>query len=232
MIAAIKKVEDSYNGERKTIEEWLAWEKRKREELLGLDKVGKFAYFSAALLQRAMRGEMFEKRAQLFAENFRSEKDIIPKNIERLLKEKNCYRWTIAEGVKIVMDVKRTVFSKDFFWDDYFDKAKREANSGFKDDLFLKMKGVGQKVRDFALSLFLDEYLAVDVHIKRVLKRWGVEKSEDYGKVKEAARRLAESVGLSMWELDRVLWHFGRAVCESSPKCKICPVRDDCEGVK
>ncbi|MCX7703957.1 MAG: hypothetical protein N2234_07685, partial [Planctomycetota bacterium] len=193
-----------------------------------LNKVGKFAYFGAALLQRAMKGEMFETRACIFANNFESTEDINPQKVERLLKEKNCYRWKKQEGVRIIMDAKEIVFSRNFSWGEYFKEAKQKVSNGFRDDPFLEIKGVGQKVRDFALSLFLDEYLAVDIHIKRILNRWRVVKSEDYDKVKEAAEAVARNAGLSMRELDRVLWHFGRSICDSKPKCGVCPIKGDC----
>ena len=127
-------------------------------------------------------------------------------------------------------------------WGVYLNEAKTKYKDNFVEDEFLSIKGVGLKVRDLALSCFLKEYSANDVHVVRVLVRTGLfvygygdidigtnpNKKEDYLFMRKLIIRLSGESDFSPGELDRIFWHFGRTICKKKPDCQKCLVKNDC----
>lgn len=226
----LKRIKDCWSGREKTLEEWLLWWERQREEAWRLDKVGKFAVFTAGLLQRAMPGTSFLRRRSLFLQHIKTPDDLNEQSIKRLLKQEG-YRF-IQDGVCVALDAARIVFNDGFRWEDYFKTALHKAPL-FPECPFLKIRYVGLKTRNFALSLFLDEYIAPDRHIRRILSRLGFLKTPNMKgeEVVSAAQKLAKVLGISLMLVDRFLWHLGRTVCRKNQNCcYICPLEEICRS--
>lgn len=127
-------------------------------------------------------------------------------------------------------------------WQDYFIGADLCARDGFLDCPFLKIKGVGRKTRDLALTDFTLQYPVIDVHVKRVMGRTGLAGSvavnlkkdspskKEYDGLRDRCFELAKENGLMPAELDRLLWHFGRLICKKTPLCSNCSLQSKCLG--
>jgi len=221
-------IHDTWAGQTLTFAEWLKWWEKERRKVWRLDEVGKFANFSAALLQRAMPGSAFWRRKLLFEEKLKTRADITRGKIETLLRREG-YRF-LRDGVEVVLNAAKIAFAADFRWETYFAQARKEAPY-FLDDPFLKIRNVGLKTRNFALSLFLEEFIAPDRHIKRILQRLGLighHRVSGFEAV-VAAQTLAQRLGMSLTQLDRLLWHLGRTVCRKNhTACQICPLNPLC----
>ena len=127
-------------------------------------------------------------------------------------------------------------------FDEYFEKAKEEHKNNFPDDDFLKIKGVGFKVRDLALSCFLKEYSANDFHVVDVLVRTGLilygygdlnfgtnpNDEKNYLFLRNLIVKISKQAHYSPGEIDRIFWHFGRAICKNKPLCEECPIKNIC----
>lgn len=49
-----------------------------------------------------------------------------------------------------------------------------------------------------------------------------------YLPIREPCLNLSEDAKISLGELDRIFWHFGKSVCSGKPKCNICPIQEKC----
>jgi len=222
--------EAEMGGERRSVGAWVDRYRNEVARRRRWPEIRKFAWFAAALLQRQMPGERFFRRAEAFTDAFRRRSDVNAKTVRRLLRGLG-YRWGAAEGARIVLAARTVAASPAFDWSDYVSRAEAEAETGFCGDPFLAIKGVGRKVRDFALSLFSESYCAVDVHLRRVLRRvFGLE-GRDYRTAERFVRRTAAACGLTPGAVDRTLWHFGRGVCGATPRCGECPLAERCGSV-
>ena len=125
-------------------------------------------------------------------------------------------------------------------WDNYFKESSDKRFTGFLDDRFLKIRGVGRKVRDLAITDFTLEYLVVDIHVKRTIHRFGyfyckdptgpVTKKE-YDGIREICFILSKELDLFPAQFDRALWHLGRTYCKKTPLCNECPNKYICQMV-
>ncbi len=92
-------------------------------------------------------------------------------------------------------------------------------------------RGVGPKCANLALGVALAvPAISVDVHVHRVVNRWGLVRTNTPEKTLKA---LEPIVPRGLWvDVNRVLMPFGKNTCVSTrPKCSTCPVRDDCAQV-
>ena len=91
--------------------------------------------------------------------------------------------------------------------------------------------GVGPKCANLALGVARDvPRISVDVHVWRVVNRWGYVQ----GRTPEATLAALERVlPKKYWiEINRLLVPFGKHVCTGTlPKCSTCPVLDMCRQV-
>jgi endonuclease III len=91
--------------------------------------------------------------------------------------------------------------------------------------------GVGPKCANLALGVARDvPRISVDVHVWRVVNRWGYVE----GRTPEATMQALERVlPKKYWiEINRRLVPFGKHVCTGvRPKCSICPVLEYCRQV-
>lgn len=97
-------------------------------------------------------------------------------------------------------------------------------------------------MRDLALSCFLKEYSANDFHVVDVLVRTGLilhgygnldfgtnpNDEKNYLFLRNLIIKISEQTPYSPGEIDRIFWHFGRAICKSKSLCEECPVKNIC----
>ena len=146
------------------------------------------------------------------------------------------------------MAVKELLTAPGFSWPGYFAQAEAKWQDGFEDDPveLKRVKGIGDKVRDFALSEFSDYYCAPDLHVCRMMARTGLIlhglgdpgiSTVGYGFVRRVIQELARETGfpgghdaLSPAHIDRMFWYYGqdRSCCGAKPECSECPADDVC----
>lgn len=93
------------------------------------------------------------------------------------------------------------------------------------------LKGVGPKCANLALGVATGQAaISVDIHVHRVVNRWGFVKTATPEKTLLA---LEKAVPLVQWiDINRLLMPFGKHICTGTlPKCSTCPVFDFCERV-
>lgn len=95
-----------------------------------------------------------------------------------------------------------------------------------------KLKGMGVAlVCEYIKGIGID-VIKPDVHLRRILGRLGYSKKENasVGEALEISQSISESLGLSLRELDTILWQYctdGKFnICGNDPKCGKCPVVD------
>ncbi len=95
----------------------------------------------------------------------------------------------------------------------------------------LSFNGVGPKCAHLALGIACQQpYISVDVHVHRVMNRWGYVATKTPEKTTKA---LEEKLPKNYWiETNRLLMPFGKNICQGQwPKCDHCPVADMCPKI-
>jgi endonuclease III len=147
------------------------------------------------------------------------------------------------QGGKVITQVKE-IFNEKFNndWNQYFMIADKNYKNDFPNDPFLKIKNIGFKVRDLALSNFSPKYIAIDEHVVEVIKRTGLicyaypfrlelttNQSDDYLQLRELCVNISELAGIEPRELDRLLWLHGKYICSGrNKKCRNCVINNMC----
>ena len=224
-----------------TIEQWRLNYLKELKLNNSLSDFEKFKVFIAGLLLRASKGEVGGKLYDAFNDKIKKFGDLKEENIRKALKDSG-YRFQ-NQGTETVLSSKELLFNKyQGKWDKYFKEAKKNYINNFPDDDFLKIKGVSFKVRDLALSCFLKEYSANDFHVVDVLTRTGLilygygdlnfgtnpNNEKNYLFLRNLVIKISKETAYSPGEIDRILWHFGRAICRSNPLCEKCPIKNIC----
>jgi endonuclease-3 len=97
------------------------------------------------------------------------------------------------------------------------------------DDAFLRsLPGIGPKCAALVLGVAANiPGVSVDVHVQRIVHRWGIVTTT---KPPETARALERLVPRDLWiDVNRLLVPFGKHVCTAlAPHCPTCPVRASC----
>jgi endonuclease-3 len=91
--------------------------------------------------------------------------------------------------------------------------------------------GVGPKCANLALGVACNEpRISVDVHVWRVVNRWGYVEARTPEKAEEALKKVLPR---RYWiEINRLLVPFGKHICTGKrPRCSICPVLEYCRQV-
>jgi endonuclease-3 len=91
--------------------------------------------------------------------------------------------------------------------------------------------GVGPKCANLALGVAAGvARISVDVHVWRVVNRWGYVEATTPEKTEKALERVLPK---KYWiEINRLLVPFGKHVCTGvRPKCSVCPVLEYCRQV-
>lgn len=253
----IKKIEgtkSTFNQETKTIKKWVQehLDKIGKNERLITEnsdesKLKIFCILSTDLLMRAIQGERGDKIKEVINDKIKNLNDLNSKTYKEISKSSG-YRF--PKGLKVVLEGLETYFKKiNYNWETYFKEANKMENikEDFSTDELREIKYVSFKVRDLALSNFNKNYVAIDINVVRVITRLGLidfgydivdppciemgnnpSKTENYLFMHHLLKKLADDSKLSLVEIDRAFWHFGRTVCKTKPKCKECVIKDYC----
>ena len=92
----------------------------------------------------------------------------------------------------------------------------------------MSFNGVGPKCAHLALGIACHQpYISVDVHVHRVMNRWGYVSTKTPEKTVKA---LEAKLPKDYWiETNRLLMPFGKNICQGQwPKCEQCPLADMC----
>lgn len=98
-------------------------------------------------------------------------------------------------------------------------------------ETLLAFKGVGPKCAHLTLGIACQQpYISVDVHVHRVVNRWGYAETKTPEKTTQA---LETKLPKELWiETNKLLMPFGKQICKSQyPKCSNCPLEDICPKV-
>ena len=103
-------------------------------------------------------------------------------------------------------------------WQKYFSEAEENRKDNFLSDKLLLIKGIGLKVRNLALSNFSPHFVAVDIHVGRVIDRIGFFRDRINSRkmnlryLYSFVTALAEETEYqySETDFDRIFWHFGK----------------------
>lgn len=98
-------------------------------------------------------------------------------------------------------------------------------------EVMLGFKGVGPKCAHLALGIGCGQpYISVDVHVHRVVNRWGYVETKTPEKTTQA---LEQKLPQRHWiETNELLMPFGKQICQGTrPRCSICPVESMCAQV-
>lgn len=93
------------------------------------------------------------------------------------------------------------------------------------------LRGVGPKCAKLALGVAARHPgISVDVHVHRVVNRWGLLQTKTPEKTMDALEKLLPE---KKWiDVNRLLMPFGKHICVlQSPHCSTCPVLDYCRQV-
>ena len=155
-----------------------------------------------------------------------------------------------TRGLEVILSTRKIVEPSFFQWEQYFHEAERRYENGYVTDNFLKIKGVGKKVRDFALSEFSTFYCAIDRHVADVIRRtglllygygkpdFGTSPNENYDFLQKLLMKFSKetrwapdsSQGYSPKEIDSMFWFFSQegGICKGRPECSRCPIKHLC----
>lgn len=256
LIALMLPTTIQFEGKPYTIEEW---RRRVLNEVRTGRKQGKMVifnkYVSGLLEGYGTRGEYQEnQRRQLMSNRLLNFLDVTKENVYQILVENK--KFGKEKGVRIVMGAKEIVEPDSFDWEDYFKRAEAHYTDGFKNDDFLKIKGIGSttkvsKTRDYAISQFSEYYCAIDRNVARLLTRtglilhgygeltFGTSATENYEFMKLLIDCFSKdflgwepisSKGYSPKEIDAMFWLFASnsGICRSEPQCNACPINKIC----
>ena len=92
------------------------------------------------------------------------------------------------------------------------------------------LKGVGPKCANLALGVATGKGgISVDVHVHRVVNRWGLIQTKTPEKTMAALEAI---VPPKKWvDINRLIMPFGKHICKMIPLCSTCPVLEYCRQV-
>ncbi|MEM8808115.1 MAG: endonuclease III [Cyanobacteria bacterium P01_G01_bin.38] len=97
-------------------------------------------------------------------------------------------------------------------------------------DVMLSFKGVGPKCAHLAMGIACQQpYISVDIHVHRVVNRWGYVETKTPEKSTQA---LEAKLPQQFWiETNQILMPFGKQICKQQPQCDRCPIETMCAKV-
>jgi len=230
---------------RRPLREWVTADRaeaRERREKADVHSI--FVRVAAALLERNVTGGSYFSRLRVLGDLLCDPKSLTEPDAETMLRMSG-YRFP-SNGAKTLVAICQHFASSGFSWPTYLAEAEAKWEDGFTEDPLFRIKGIGNKVRDFALSEFSDYYCAPDLHVCRMMARTGLIlhgygdpgfSTVDYGFVRRVIQKLAKDTGfpggpdaLSPAHIDRMFWYYGqdRARCDAKPDCDECPANAIC----
>lgn len=256
IISKIIKIRVSFEGKTQKIEDWLEEDRAQIRENQSLIKyksdendIKILLPILSDLLVRATKGERGNRVYEELKKSIKSKQDLNKENYERTLR-KASYRWGPEVGVQVICEVV-DIFAQELKWDwkRYFRCAEQYHETDFQEDELLKVKHIKYKVRDLALSKFNSNYVAIDLHVARVITRIGLlnygfdmlknnglemgnnpSDKKNYLFLHGLVRKLSKLTNNKYLpaDLDRVFWFLGKSICGTKPKCPKCPIKDLC----
>jgi hypothetical protein len=249
-------VESTFDGKKQKIDLWVEEHRTVINENIKLiensceeNDIKILLMFLQAVLVRAMTGEKGQKVFNELSRIIRRKIDLQEENYINALKRAE-YRWGAEKGSMVISDIIHYFGEKlDWKWRSYLSAADENWQTNFIHDELLKIKNIGFKLRDLALSNFNPHYAAFDLHVSRVATRIGLlnygfellnESGIEMGNNPSDAKnylflhrlfiKLSKMTGEKFLavDFDRIFWHFGKAICQSRPKCSYCPIKPNC----
>ncbi|MEM9904913.1 MAG: endonuclease III [Cyanobacteria bacterium P01_D01_bin.44] len=97
-------------------------------------------------------------------------------------------------------------------------------------DVMLSFNGVGPKCAHLAMGIACQQpYISVDIHVHRVVNRWGYVETKTPEKTTQA---LEDKLPQQFWiETNQILMPFGKQICKQQPQCDRCPIEAMCAKV-
>ncbi|MGD1857743.1 MAG: endonuclease III domain-containing protein [Leptolyngbyaceae cyanobacterium] len=98
-------------------------------------------------------------------------------------------------------------------------------------DVMSGFRGVGPKCAHLALGIACQQpYVSVDIHVHRVINRWGLVATKTPEKTAQAL--MDNTLPQTYWiETNQLLMPFGKHICKQRPQCDRCPIADQCAKV-
>jgi endonuclease III len=245
VLAGIANVPAKIGDDKRTIADWRDCYCEELRTARQKPSLSIFNRFVNSLLERAMSGESWQRRLEVFQKTFVSFEAVTDESVSNALDEVG-YRFP-NDGLAVVMKAKEIVTAPTFTWSSYIEEAEKFYETDFPNDQFLLIKNVAFKTRDLALSELSDHFAAMDLHVVRVITRTGL-LVHGYGNkdistnvseknaymffhnlILKLARRTGwPESGYSPGEIDRMIWSFGRTLCKARPNCVSCPLAGSC----
>jgi len=222
-------------------------------DLVKKNKKGNFEKiidFCLALLMRATSENFMLPTLEYLLKKYNSVEDILRdvdfiEKTKMKLKELH-YRYP-EKGATVILNATKifhTEYNSDIEVYLKLSQAPENLSDDFTADTMIKIKNVKYKVRDLGISMFNNNYIALDTHIIRILLRTGLilnsytlgiapysdqNNSARYLDIWRTVKSLAEGAKIPLGELDRAFWNFGRSICKSqNPKCVNCHISKIC----
>lgn len=214
---------------------------RNRKLLIKNDEQSKLRIlkiFFRDIIQKGVPGETCLRVEKLLDEKIKSFEDLKVENYKFVMNNSG-YRFP---NDFTIWDEMKKIIENKFKWDwlKYINLAEENYHDNFRDDPFLKIKGVGINVRNLALSNFSPYFPKIDKHVGEVFSRLQISKlvigkdiPPSWYKT-EKLQPLFVAISskcnkkYSETDLDRIFWHFGREICTDKPQCNRCKIRKYC----
>ena len=97
-------------------------------------------------------------------------------------------------------------------------------------ETLLAFKGVGPKCAHLTLGIACNQpYISVDIHVHRVMNRWGYVETKTPEKTTKALEaKLPEQYRV---ETNKLVMPFGKQICQARPKCDRCSLLEMCPQI-
>lgn len=249
-------IESTFDGKKQKISSWveehqiyIIENKKLIEYSCEENDIKILLIFLRDVLVRAMTGEKGQKVFDELSRSIKRKSDLYKDNYINALKRAK-YRWNAEIGSTVISKIVQHFGEQlDWKWHSYFSAADENWQTNFIHDELLKIKNIGFKLRDLALSNFNPHYAAFDLHVSRVptrigllnygfelLNESGIEMgnnpadNKNYLFLHRLFIKLSKMTGEKFLavDFDRIFWHFGKTICQSKPKCSDCPIKPSC----
>lgn len=195
----------------------------------------KFKVFIGKFLYVQIRSETAERAMKYVSSNFSTPNELAATDAESMVTKFRQLGYRFPDKALTLIEISKILRDK---FNSRVDEYIAFASRNYREDPILKVRGVGFKTRDIALSSFTAEYSLVDVHIANVLSRTGLilkaylyglklttDRSDEnnYLEMAKLLAKLSKEANMMPFEFDQTLWFFGRDYC-SPMNCDKCPV--------
>ena len=223
-------------GTRKTVQEHVKDQMVEIEENRKLPDSEKFRVFIGKFLYVQIRSETAEKAMEYISSNFASPHELAATDAHLLATKLRQLGYRFPDKAFTLVEISKILRDK---FNSKVDEYITFANRNYREDPILKVRGVGFKTRDIALSSFTTEYSLVDVHIANVLSRTGLilkaylyglklttDRSDEnnYLEMTKLLAKLSKEAKMMPFEFDQTLWFFRKDYC-SPMNCDKCPLK-------